>query len=108
MNALAAPSVAAIAAQLLARSGRAERQTLSPEMLDELGAWSASETQREEFCRQLNEARLNAGFSQPLLLELVRDEHLASAVSSHATNRGEIIVKEIARGLFAIMPVVAS
>jgi len=102
MNTLVSVDAGEVAAQLLARPRGSPRQPLSAAMLQELWAWSACETRRETFCARLNEARLQVDSTGPLLLELVRDEQLASAVSIHATNHGEIIVREIVPNLFAI------
>jgi hypothetical protein len=108
MNTLLSVDVGEIAAQLLARPRGSPRQPLSAAILRELWAWSASETRRENFCIRLNEARRQVDSAEPLLLELVREEQLASAVSIHATNHGEIIVREIVPDLFAILTSVAS
>ena len=108
MNALLSIDAGEIAAQLLARPRGSPRQPLSAATLQELWAWSASETRREDFCARLNEARLHVDSDEPLLLELVREEQLASAVSIHATNHGEIIVREIIPDLFAIFTSIVS
>lgn len=102
MNTLFSADIAEVAAQLLARPRGSPRQPLSAAILRELWDWSACETRRENFCISRNEARLQVASAGPLLLELVREEQLASAVSIHATNHGEIIVREIAPDLFAI------
>ena len=103
MNSLVATSAPEIAAQLLARPRGSGRQTLSSAMLEELSAWSASEKRRETFCERLNETRLEPGSNEPIVLELVREEQLASAVAIHAANHGEIIVREMTSELFAIL-----
>ena len=103
MTALLSVDASEIVAQLLARPRGLPRQPLSASTLQELWAWSACETHRENFCARLNEARLLVDSTEPLLLELVREEQLASAVSIHATNHGEVIVREIIPDLFAIL-----
>ncbi len=103
MTTSVATSAAEIAAQLLARPRGSPRQVLPAALLQDLLAWSACETQRENFCQRLNEVRLELGATEPLLLELVREEQLATAVAIHAANHGEIIVREMVPDLFAIL-----
>jgi hypothetical protein len=108
MNSFGGTSAAETAAQLLARPRGNARPPLPAGILQELRAWSASEAHREDFCRRLNEARLEVGSTKAHLLELVRDEQLAPAVSIHASNHGEIIVREVASELFAIFVAAAN
>ncbi len=104
MNAtLSFPSLDETNAELALRLLSRPRPSISAEHEQQLWQWSNCENRRDEFCARVNEAALAQRAPQPFLLELIRQDQLADAISIHATNHGEIIVRELIPNLFALL-----